>query len=226
MNDELAIIEKQFADLRAAEYRAKGCQVLRDVPLEFLPGYRADMVVKSGSETKVVEVKTRPSLAAYPAFQEFKRIINSRPGWSYELLLVGEPEGVASAEDARPLGETDVLHRLAQAKGALDAGINEAALLLAWAAAEAVVRMLVAAEGIAVARATNPSYILGMAVAHGAIGRDDYHRLLNIMEYRNAIAHGFAVNDRADALATELIAAVRALLRECREPDTIGAPPE
>ena len=66
MNDELATIEKQYADLVAAEYLGQGCQVLRDVPLEFLPGYRADMVVKDGYDITVVEVKTQPSLTGQP----------------------------------------------------------------------------------------------------------------------------------------------------------------
>lgn len=217
MNDELAIIEKQCADFIAAEYLGKGCQVLRDVPLEFLPGYRADMVVKSGYEIKVVEVKTRPSLAANPGLREFERIINSRPGWKFELQLVGEPERLDAAENAQSLDEPGILSRLAQAETALDAGLVEAAFLLAWTAAEALVRMMVKAEGIALERATNPAYVIGMAVAHGAIDRDSYHHLIKIMEYRNAIAHGFEVNDFNSALVAELAEKVKSLLREYHE---------
>ena len=214
MNDELAIVEKQCADLIAAEYSGKGCQVLRDVPLEFLPGYRADLVVKNGCDTKVVAVKTRSSLAANPGLQEFERIINSRPGWKFELQLVGEPERLDAAENAQPLDETGILHRLAQAETALDAGMTEAAFLLAWTAAEAAVRIMVKAEGVALERATNPAYVLGMAVAHGALDRDNYRHLLRIMEYRNAIAHGFEVNDFTGGLVAELTENVSSLLRE------------
>ena len=52
MIDELSKVEKQFADMKAAEYLAKGYQVLRDAPLDFLPGYRADIVVKNGPRSK------------------------------------------------------------------------------------------------------------------------------------------------------------------------------
>ena len=217
MNDELAIIEKQYADLIAAEYLGKGSQVLRDVPLEFLPGYRADMVVKNGYEIKVVEVKTRPSLAANPALEDYERIINSRPGWKFELQLVAEPAGLDVAENAQSLDEVGILSRLDQAETALDAGLPEAAFLMAWTATEALVRMMVKAEGIAIERATNPAYVLGMAVAHGAMDRDDYHHLLKIMEYRNAIAHGFEVSDFNGALVAELAEKVKTLLRGYHE---------
>ena len=112
MIDELSIVEKQFADMKAAEYRAQGCQVLRDAPLDFLPGYRADMVVKDGYEIKVVEVKTRPSLLVNPALSELERIINARPGWRFELHLVGEPERAADGKNARALDEAGILKRL------------------------------------------------------------------------------------------------------------------
>ena len=84
---------------------------------------------------------------------------------------MGEPERLAAVENARSLDEAGILDRLAQAQTALDAGLPEAAFLLAWTAAEAAVRMMVKAEGIALERTTNPAYVLGMAVAHGAMDR-------------------------------------------------------
>ena len=217
MIDELSIVEKQFADMKAAEYKAKGYQVLRDTPLDFLPGYRADMVVKNGYEIKVVEVKTRPSLMVNPALAEFERIINARPGWRFELLLVGEPERAAEGENAQALDEAGILSRLAQAQTALNAGLAEAALLLAWTAAQAQVRIMVEAEGVAIKRVTTPDYVLSYAVYLGAIERNDADRLREIAECRNSIAHGFEVSDFTDALVAELIAKVKSLLREYHE---------
>jgi hypothetical protein len=76
---------------------------------------------------------------------------------------------------------------------------------------------MVKAEGTAIERATNPAYILGMVVAHGAMDRSDYRHLFKIMEYRNAIAHGFEVSDFTSALVAELTEKVRSLLREYHE---------
>lgn len=217
MIDELSKVEKQFADMKAAEYLAKGYQVMRDEPLDFLPGYRADIVVTNGHEIKVVEVKTRPSLMTNPALSEFERIINARPGWSFELQLVGEPKGAADGKNAQPLDETGVLNRLSQAATALDTGLPEAALLLAWSAAQAQVRIMVEAEGIAIKRVTTPDYVLSYGVHLGAIDRDDADRLREIAERRNSIAHGFEVSDFSDDLVVELIAMVNSMLRDHRE---------
>ena len=56
----------------AEEYRSKGYEVLRDAALDFLPGYRADLLVKKGDEVKVIEVKTRSSLAADPKIAQWR----------------------------------------------------------------------------------------------------------------------------------------------------------
>jgi uncharacterized protein YutE (UPF0331/DUF86 family) len=214
MNNDLTLFEKQFIDIIAAEYMGKGYVVERDAPLEFLPGFRADLLVEMGEENKVIEIKTRPSLMANPGLREIKRIIDARPGWRFELRVVGEPERVEVGASAQPLDETGVLKRLEQSEKVLSAGLADAAFLMVWAAVEGVLRMMVAAEGVAIERATNPAYILGMAVAHGSISRDDYDHLVRLMEYRNAIAHGFEVDDFDPALVAESVAAVKSLLRE------------
>ena len=214
---DLTIAEKQIADIMAAEYQAKGYKVSRDAPLEFLPGYRADLLLEKGDEKKVIAVKTRPSLAANPAFRQFERIIKAQPGWSFELLLVGEPERLDAGENPQPLDESGILNRLDQAETALNAGLPDAALLLAWAAAQALVRMMVEAEGVAIRRVTIPDYVLSQAVYLGAIDRDNADLLRRIAECRNAIAHGFEVNDFTGALVVELIAMVKSLLREYHE---------
>ena len=218
MNNDLSVAEKQFADIKAAEYRAKGYEVSQEAPLEFLPGYRADLLVQMGDETKVIEIKTRPSLVANPYLREFKRIIDARPGWSFELLLVGDPESLDITATAQPLDESGIISRLALVSTALDAGFTDGAFLLAWSAAEAVIRMLVSAEGVTIERATDPAYILGMAVAHGAISRDQYDKLTEFMQYRNAIAHGFEVTDFGGRQVTELVATITLLLNEYHEP--------
>ena len=214
---DLTIHERQIADIMAAEYKAKGYEVSRDVPIEFLPGYRADLLLEKSDEKKVIAVKARSSLVANPAFRQFERIIKAQPGWSFEMLLVGEPERLAVADNPLALDEAGILDRLAQAERALDAGLTEAALLLAWTAAQALVRIMVEAEGVAIQRVTTPDYVLDYAVYLGAIDRDTYNRLREIEECRNAIAHGFAVSGFTGSLVTELIAKVNSLLREYHE---------
>ena len=216
MRDELSIIEKQYADIRAAEYLGQGYEVLRDFPLEFLPGYRADLVVKYGSYNKVIEVKTRPSVAANPVLNEYERIVNSQAGWKFELELVNEPGRMDVVPNATALDECAIRTRLTQSATIRDAGLADAAFMLAWSAAEATLRMMVESEGITVDRATNSAYLLDMAVVQGTLTRDDYRHLHRAMQIRNAIAHGFQVEDLDGAIVGELSELIRSLLSEHR----------
>ena len=90
-------------------------------------------------------------------------------------------------------------------------------MLLAWTAAQAQVRIMVEAEGIAIRRVTTADYVLSYAVYIGAIDRNNADRLREIADCRNSIAHGFEVGEFSDALAVELIAMVKSLLREYHE---------
>ena len=132
----------------AEEYRSRGYEVRLDASLDFLPDFRADLLVCKADEVKVIEVKSRPSLAADPRISELARVIDSMPGWSFELLLVGEPEKVDSPEGARSLESESIGRRVEEAQKSLEAGLPEAAFLLAWSAAEAAIRGLLTAEGV------------------------------------------------------------------------------
>ena len=200
--------EYLLARKTAEEYRSRGYEVQPEAPIDFMPGFRADLLVRKGGEVKVIEVKSRPSLAADPKIPQLARIIDSKPGWSFELLLVGEPEKVDSPEGARSLESENIDHRLAEARKSLEAGLPEAAFLLAWSASEAVIRELLAADGVSATRITSPGYVLDQGVFHGVISRDEYDALTRMRKYRNAIVHGFGADGFSEALVTDLIETV------------------
>ncbi len=197
--------EYLLAHKTAKEYRSKGYEVSLEAPLDFFPGLRADLLVRKGDEAKVIEVKSRSSLAANPRISQLARIIDSMPGWSFELLLVGEPEKLDSPEGARSLEGKNILQRIEEAKKALQAGLPEAAFLLAWSAHEAATRELIAAEGVSDTRITTPRHVLDQAIYNGVISRDEYNHLTEMLKYRNAIVHGFSPSDFSVELATEFI---------------------
>lgn len=217
--EDIAISERQFVAKKAAEYRSRGYEVFQEIPLDFMPGFIADLVVRKDGETRVIEVKTRTSLAVTPQMTELAEAISARPGWSFDLLLVGEPERLDAPESAQPFTESHIDRRINQAEKVLAMGFAEAAFLLAWSACEAAVRVLAAAEGVEIRRATHSGYILGQAVYHGAISRNDDAYLSDMLAYRNAIVHGFDVPDFDDERARDLIAAARKLLQASADSD-------
>ena len=196
----------------AEEYRSKGYEVLLEAPLDFMPGFRADLLVRKGDEARVIEVKSRPSLAADPKIGELARLIESMPGWTFELVLVGEPEKVDSPEGARSFESDGILQRIEEAERSLHAELPEAAFLLAWSASEAVIRELLTAQGVSGKSITSPGYVLDQGIYHGVISRNDYDALTRMRKYRNAIVHGFGTDDFNGELVTELIATIRRIM--------------
>lgn len=219
---DTAITEAQFIAKTAAEYRSRGYEVWQEVPLDFMPRFRADLLVRKDGETKVIEVKTRTSLAVTPAIEQLAKAINAQPDWSFDLLVVGEPERLDAPESAQPFASESIDWRIDQAEKALAAGFAEAAFLMAWSACEAAVRTLVTAEGVEIERVTHSGYILGQAVFHGAISRNDDEYLSDMMAYRNAIVHGFSVNDFDNERVKNLIAAARKLQQASAEAERFG----
>ncbi len=203
--EDAAILEARLADVTAEKYRSKGYVVSRDESLEFFPGFRADLVARKGDEVKVIEVKCRSTLTATPEISDLARVLNAKPGWSFELVLVGEPERLESPDGAKSFEGENILQRIGQAEGVLEAGFAEAAYLLAWATFEAVLRGMIEEEGVSIKRITTSGYVLNLAVIHGVISRDDYQELASMMKYRNALAHGFQVNEFGDDVVRHLI---------------------
>ncbi len=212
MIDEASNIEYLRARETATEYRKRGYDVALEAPLDFLPGFYADLVVRKDDEVKVIEIKSRSSLAADPRIKELARAVEARPGWSFELLLVPEPEKLDAPEGARSFDRGNVLERVAEAERALASGMSEAALVLAWSACEAAARVLVSEEEKSNRNISAPGYFLDRAVFLGIISREEYRDLVNVRRYRNAIVHGFSHGDLGDELVTSLIGTVRGMM--------------
>ena len=191
MMEDIKTREQRFVEKRAAEYRSRGYVVLKDAPLDFFPGFRADLLVQKDGESKVIEVKTRTSMAQTPEIAELAEVLSSMPGWSFDLLLVGEPERLDAPEDIRPFSGQEIIERIHGAERALEYGILDAAFLLAWSACEAALREMLATEDFEIKRVTESDYVLAYATSEGVISEADENFLSEMLAYRNAIAHGF-----------------------------------
>jgi hypothetical protein len=208
--------ERRRARALAEEYRSRGYGVIEEpspaqLP-DFLSGYRPDLLVRKGDEAIVVEVKPRSSLARDAQIRDLAQLLQTKPHWNFELVVVGEGERISAPEGARPFERDDILRGIEAAERLLAPGFSEAALLLAWSTSEATVRLLIEAEGIVLDH-LNPPYILKQAVMNGVIARDEYNFLTNVIKYRNALVHGFKTIDFDPALVSELISRTKRLLQ-------------
>lgn len=204
--------EYLLARKTAEDYRRRGYAVAFDAPLDFLPGFRADLLVSKDDEVKVIEVKSRSSLAADPRIRELAQAVDAKPGWSFQLQLVAEPEKLDAPEGARSFDRGDVLERIDEAEKALGAGMSEAALVLGWSACEAAARVLVTEEEKSNRDISAAGYFLDRAVFLGIVSREEYRDLVEVRRYRNAIVHGFSHGDFGDEFVTNLIGTVRQMM--------------
>ena len=213
-NAEILLTEKT-----EEEYRNQGYAVLREAPLEFMPDFVADLVAHKDDETVVIEVSTRAGLALKPRIGELVETLRAKPGWSFELVVVGEPEKLESPTSVQPLYGRETLERLDQAVRALESGLTEAAFVTAWSALEAAIRALITADGGAASTGiTMSGHVLDEAVFLGVLSRSDYDDLRNMMKYRDAIIHGFSPSDFGNHMVTELIGRVKIILEESASP--------
>ena len=116
-----------------------------------------------------------------------------------------------------PCDGATVLERIEQAEKALAAGLPEAALLLAWSAVEAGARESLAAEGVPDPRVLGGRGVFDQAVLHGIVSRDEYNHLVGLAAYRNAIVHGFRVEDFDEEMARRVVDTAREMIRTMSE---------
>jgi hypothetical protein len=219
--EAITTLERQRARAIAEEYRSRGYEVIEAPTPEQLPdfisGYDPALLIRKGKEAIVVEVKSRSSLAKDSRIRDLARLLQTKPNWNFELVVVGEEENVSSPEGARPFEREDILRGIEEAERLFESGFSEAALLLAWSTLEATLRVLAEEEGLSLDRLT-PTNILKQAVIHGVISRNDYSFLMNVMKYRNALAHGFKTTEFDSALIRDLIITTKRLLKSTTVP--------
>ncbi len=200
-------VETHVAHKTAQKLREEGRDVSTQVPLDFFHGFPADIIVRERHKTRIIQVKTRSSIAADRRIAELAYTINSlksKPGWTFELILVGEPASRDAPPVDKPLERDKILKRIEQAQKALDSGLPEASLTLALSACEAALRASMADEG-----RSSSSHALKQARDRRIISWDECINLADLRKQGNAIAHGFTHPPLTDDAITQLIHTAR-----------------
>lgn len=198
----------------AEEYRQEGYEVLlqpapSSLP-DFLRGYQPDLLARRDDESVIVEVKFGLATSQRDRFRDLARAVNGQPRWRFELVVRNAPpvpEPHMPADERPSLTRPDAARAIADAEDLVGSGRPEAALLWAWSAAEATLRLLASAEDVS-PRRHDPAYLLKQLALEGEIHREDYEILMRSFRVRNAVAHGFRPEE-----GLELERLVRDLLR-------------
>lgn len=189
---ELEVVERA-----ASEYAGRGYTVIvQPTPVQlpdFLKEFRPDLLALSSSDNVVIEVKARQDLRDRLMLR-LSEVVAKHRGWRFELIVANPPVGEEIPPDADLVRLPDVQAWLKQARDSASLGLVEASTLIAWSAAEAVLRLLVE-DDIGEPSRRGSSYLLKQAYSLGLIGREEYDYLSEFILIRNAVAHGFASED-------------------------------
>lgn len=200
----------------AREYEQNGYKVTveprgEQLP-DFLSQFEPDLIAYRDGEAVVVEVKSKISLAQAQYLPTLTSVINATPGWTLELVVTNSRNLVVEADNVQGLSEAEIQVRLATASDIEVAAQGDAALLLAWSAAEAALRLLAERHSVML-ESNQPLYVLKKLYSLGIISREDYLLLNEAMRSKNLISHGFRSPDLQDGFTRRLVGKVEELLQ-------------
>lgn len=178
-------------------YRGQGYDVTVQPRADQLPpfakDFRVEILGRRGTEGVLVAVrKNRDEFAADRDVQRYAEIIGTQPGWRFDFAIL-EAENPSSREGrgAREFLAEDITRSLEQAKELSRIGFTQYAVIPAWAALEAAMRMRLRAFGQKAGWGSKPREMVKELYSAGAFTPDEFRRIEAATQIRNQVAHGF-----------------------------------
>lgn len=205
----------QNIDRLADGYRGEGYDVIVRPESGQLPAFAADfrveIVGRRGAEGVLVAArKNRAAVAADGDLPSYAEVTGGQPGWRFDLaVLEGENSDAFEFGDAEELTESEIARSLDRARELDGLGYPQAAVVAAWAAFEAAMRMRLRATGERAGRVGSPRQIWRELYSAGELTPEEFRVGEGAAKLRNRIAHGFAPG--ADAAGPSESAVVRLL---------------
>jgi hypothetical protein len=180
-----SIRERYALDIFEPIWRRKGYTVVREPSPQqlpnFLQGFRPDAIATGAAPSLVIEVAAGQGAAKENRLLRLKSALDGQKDWRLEIVYVGsegapiKPASLAATEAALKRART------------LAAEDPEAALLLAWAAVEAVGRLL---EPSLTEFSLGALAVVDLLVGYGHLSQEDGVALRGRALQRNRVAHG------------------------------------
>jgi hypothetical protein len=176
----------------ADDFRRRGYDVVveprgRDLP-SFLAHATPDLIARRGDENLVVEVRRLRRDVDPTRLSAVAERVAREPGWRF-VLMATRPEDATEDGELATLDEATLRQRLAEADALPEKGHPEAALMVAWAATEGIIRLLVARHRIPIERDDAPVLIRTLA-SEGYVDEHAFRELNDAFRLRSAVAHG------------------------------------
>lgn len=205
-------MEQQKVNELAVEYRGKGYAVQvqpgkDDLP-PFLKEFEPDVVAQSPAGNIVAQVRSAQRFDAEENLR-LAEVIARNPGWRLEVAFVNPPVAPDVPAQEQLADDEKVTRMLENAETLSREGHVEAAGLIAYSALETILRRLAHSEAPQIERQSS-SRVLKELYSIGKIHWKTFEKLLPLMEFRNAVTHGFQPRNAAPSIP-EMIDEIRHL---------------
>lgn len=214
--------EHEFLEKAVEQYQKEGYSVITHPNKDELPPALGELeiglVARRGNEAVAVQFKRRDQLYDLNGLPHAVERMHLEPGWRLDLVVFPPEGGIEVPRDGSEPDAGYIQFLIEEARQALGLGVTHAAFLIAWAAAEAAMREAARGGGLAIDREV-PSFVLKNLYSAGIISREDYDRVGQCLQVRNALVHGFAPPRFAAADVEFLLA----FTNQLRHPEPVEA---
>lgn len=203
----------------ADDYIRKGYSVIikpRDEELpSFLESFDPDMIVYTPEGSFVADVKIGDRVRGEEYWKRLHEAIKTQPGWQSVFITDNGREQELVQAEKPVISPEEVESRLQTGQQLAEQGLLDSALIVIWAALEAVLRDLSRKEGLHLPYQGSAPLVTAM-YTQGSLERSDYDTLMAILEARNQAAHGFQVENLERSLVEKAQKIAQRLLRKQR----------
>lgn len=175
------------------------------------------MIARNNQEAVVFEIETRETLGTSVELEPLAQAVHEQTGWRFELVVTNARRQKAIADTyARLLHPSQVRYRIAQVHQLVAQEYNKAAFLLAWSAAEAVLRQLADHEGFAWVSDESESLMKHLFV-YGLIDNQQYETLQQGAQLRSSLIHGYQGPASVTPILEQLLYVIDEVAREMHD---------
>lgn len=179
---EDVVLERLVPDLESQGYDVFVHPNKKMVP-DFLGAYQPDVIALGKDKNLAIEIK-QTNRRSERLLQDLARRFEGQSRWELRIVWVNPSEAQSRLE---PQSNETISSRLKEVSGLLDAGFTEAAMLMSWAAFEAIGRKLMTKEFV---RPQSPGRLVQVLATEGHITPDEGDALRQLGDVRNRVIHG------------------------------------
>jgi uncharacterized protein YutE (UPF0331/DUF86 family) len=210
-------------------YRKQGYEVVGNPVPEDLPAFAAEFhveaVARRGAEGVLIAIKRdRASFESDTNLQHYAEVTNQQPGWRFDFVVL-EPvnPNARDFQDAHEFTKDDISQSLTQADELNQNGYGKYAIIAAWSALEAAMRMRIRAHGQDAETVSPPRALLRELYSAGILTPHEFNQAEVASRLRNQIVHGFTVPSTkvgldANHVVHNLSELTRRLVTESQQP--------